>query len=517
MFSKCKRWISVVAAIVVLIALFLSGCQQKPVVDTAETKGYSTEETTATTEIPEDGDILWIVTDEDSGMNPLVETMIMQFQQEHPEISIKLQILPTDDHIANDDSFIEPRDIMLQQLRPAIMAGKGPDVYLFPTYHTWHKKLFEDVNLAIRNGLFEDISVFYDADVELGKENLITGVMDAGVYEGGRYVLPLRYELPVAYVDVKQFEAAGGSMDVLEGGILNLYQHVLNTGSRELAIGAYTSEKAMADFSSNFLGQIIDYDAHEVPVTAEELIPFLESLQQVRAMAKPDPASWEIIKYRFPNVIFELFDSMVFWTDYEPMYIGTLQDLLDNSAYSKLTGTEIAAIPVASAKGKVTADVTYYGAVGYGCDEPELAYEFLRLFLTEQGQWTENRDSCEAVHYNGWPVRTDGDVPLLWERRQQELAAAGREANPAWDDETRSKQRALREQILEELTITAEDLVLVSSEVDEAQFSIALEHDLFDDVIFALNEDITSAATDADTNALVEVWLKELEWHLAEG
>lgn len=511
-----RKTIAAVLAVLLLSALVLTGCiaeRDEGMETTAKDAALMTEEQT----VAEDKDVFWIVTDEDSGMNPLVETMIAQFKLEHPDVQIKLQILPTADKIADDTSFIEPREMMLQQLRVQILAGKGPDVFLLSTLDSWHENVFEDVNLAMRNGLFEDISEFYDADTELGKESLITGVMDAGVYEGKRYILPLRYELPVAYVDVNQFEAAGGSMDMFDGGILNLYQRVLTTGSNELAIGACTSEKTMADFSTNFLGQIVDYDTQEVMVTTTELVSFLESIQQIRAMTEPNPDNWDIIKYIYPYTISSLFEHMEFWTDYAPMYIGTLQDLLDNSAYSKLTGVEIAAIPVASVEGKVSANVTYYGAVGYGCNDPELAYEFLRLFLTEQGQWIENEDSSDAVYYNGWPVRTNGDLSLLWERRQLELSPAGYDADPAWDDETRTNQRTLRKQILKELTITDEDLLLVNPEVDEAQFSIALEHEFNNNVIFVLNDDLTAAATDADIEELAEAWLDELMWHLAEG
>ena len=35
----------------------------------------------------------------------------------------------------------------------------------------------------------------------------------------------------------------------------------------------------------------------------------------------------------------------------------------------------------------ITALVNYYGAVGADCEQPALAYDFLREFLTEDSQW----------------------------------------------------------------------------------------------------------------------------------
>ena len=103
----------------------------------------------------------------------------------------------------------QERAVYLQQLRTEILQGGGPDCYLLSTDNTLIldepeqytyvevEPLFADVGPAMRNGLFYDISLLYDANDSFGKDGLNSRIMDAGMVDGKRYVLPLRYDMPV--------------------------------------------------------------------------------------------------------------------------------------------------------------------------------------------------------------------------------------------------------------------------------------------------------------------------------
>lgn len=62
--------------------------------------------------------------------------------------------------------------------------------------------LFSDVNQAMRIGLFKDLSALYDDDNELNKAELNQKIMDAGCVGTERYVIPLRYTMPVLFFAV---------------------------------------------------------------------------------------------------------------------------------------------------------------------------------------------------------------------------------------------------------------------------------------------------------------------------
>ena len=117
------------------------------------------------------------------------------------------------------------REEVLQRLRTELMIGKGPDILLLPTLPTDNRDLIgyveplvQDVQQAMHNGLFLDISAYYDADTELDKDALNQDIMDAGLLDGARYVLPLCYDLPVAYVNKKAFAEGGVSDDIFTYG-----------------------------------------------------------------------------------------------------------------------------------------------------------------------------------------------------------------------------------------------------------------------------------------------------------
>ena len=512
-----KKIVSLLMALLMITSI-LTGCQNVPVGDGQTTPQDDTVVTAEldTKQETEARDTLWIVMEEHEAMELLVDTIIDKFERIHSDVEIELEVLPNGNKRGNE--YKAARDAVLQRIRSAIMSGKGPDVFLLPSTTTTYEMLFEDVNLAMRNYLFADISEYYDGDMELGKEELLSGVMDAGVVDGARYILPLRYDMPVAYVDVAQFEAHGGSLDMFDGGIMELYKNLLATGNSELIAGAFVSSHAMEQLAMNFCGEVINYDECEVQLTTEELAEFMSTVQTVRDHEYVAPENWmQRAAVNSPPTLVGLFGTMEHWTDSTSMYIGRMQDLMDNAAYAKTQDVEIAMIPLPSANGKLTADVTYFGAVGGNCKVPAVAYEFLRLFLTEESQWSENKDTADEGYYLGWPVRVKGDVSLLWQLRKGRLATFTNIEDPEWNEEIKLLRQEYVSEILTGTTvIDVEDLPILDVAVNRAQLSIDLEK-VLDSILIELNDSTTCEAIPADIDAMAAQWIEDLEWHLAEG
>ena len=63
---------------------------------------------------------LRVVADEKNGMLPQLDRIISKFELLHPNVTVEVEYLPYDD--------TDAREIALDQLRTAIMAGKGPDI-----------------------------------------------------------------------------------------------------------------------------------------------------------------------------------------------------------------------------------------------------------------------------------------------------------------------------------------------------------------------------------------------------
>lgn len=351
---------------------------------------------------------LWVVTEEtvSDGMNYQLNSIAEKFQTAYPNVSINIDIIPND----------STRETYLNTLRDSISSGNGPDVFLLPTSNVLtleHPQkytyvqidpLFPDVNIAMRKNTFADISSFYNTDQELNAEALSDTVMNAGVLNDARYVLPLRFNIPIAYVADDYIQEKGYSITALHSGIESWMNYVISQNDHELACGAEY-------ISLSIFPNLYDYSCKRVTITEEKLEEFLYSYYQVLNLIGDETSH----RNQLTLSLYGYGISKQF-----PVHIDMLQNAMSHSAIALSEGTELSMYPVRNIEGDTVASVTYYGAVGSTCPTPEIAYQFLREFLLEDPQWELSRPETSAGQYpplieNSWPVRTKGSVKPLWE------------------------------------------------------------------------------------------------------
>ena len=232
--------------------------------------------------------VLWVVTEAScsDGMNLQAKIVAERMEKEHPGLTVRLDILPTDP---------QEREITLKQLRTKIMAGNGPDVFLLPTGNTIttdyatanrHARgttqtqlepLFQDVVQAMRGGLFRDIQPFYLADATLDKQALKTEVMEAGVINGRRYVLPLRFDIPIVYTDRELWDSRGLNADLLDTGFQPLFNSLLGTSDN--AAGLFLPD------DMSLLPEPFDYENEQVAVSVNRITDYLRIYQAWKSIS----------------------------------------------------------------------------------------------------------------------------------------------------------------------------------------------------------------------------------------
>ena len=447
---------------------------------------------------------LWVLTEKTywDGMNDQAKTLIKEFEAEMDGISVRLEIMPTDQ---------EERSIYLESLRAQIMAGKGPDIYLLPTgdvlsldYPTESVRvepLFQDVSLSMSNQLFYDISAFYDSDGELGKEALITEVMDAGKQGDARYVLPLRFDMPVICVDTEELGASPLDVQALQSDYTDLLRTVLSRNDG-IWISGVSYESGLGFFTDP-----IDYENKEVLLSPAELAQHLENEVLVRIKRQAPLSNVLISDY------IQL-DTMMERTAY-PMQTTNLFHAMSYTAIEKSLERELTVIPLHNAEGLVTATVSYYGAVGTSCEDPELAYQLLRKFLLEESQWEQNRSekkgSREATQTYGlvgpgWPVRAVGSVELVWisHRKQNKTVFSEK------DGQIERKSKVTH------LVMDDSDMPVLQVKIDQVTFPVPSLDRQLQQLRSQLKNDHTSTGQ-ADYLSAAEDFLWEVQLHLAEG
>lgn len=428
---------------------------------------------------------LWIVSEESritDGMNWQTEQIMKAFKKANPDVTVTLEILP------NETEHTQERSVRLEQIRTDILAGKGPDVYLIPNETIMNDPLFKDVQQAMHNGVFADISSYYDADTDLGKEDLITEVMDGGVVNGARYVLPLRYTYPVLYTNRQLMQAAGLDLEAASG--FNSLFNVLLTASEPQ--WHCTPASSAATGYAPFLPPMIDYASGKVLINEAQMSNLLR-----KYLGKADTVA---TSFGMSSYI----SKGTFFTEQQPIDMGWLHKVVEFSAISQVENQDLVAIPVRAANGDLVACVSYYAAVGNGCSNPELAYEFVREFLTEDVQF--ERERLELPKYSattiasGLPVRSKGKAAELW--------TLYKKVNKDWGGDA---EQLRRKKAVMGVTLTQADVPILDTHIDRVYFATSFDQQTMADAVGK----VLFEQVDIDTVAKDLIF--QLQIHAAEG
>lgn len=433
-------------------------------------------------------------------LDNLLSRHILDYRKEHPNVSVVVERLP---------NSAEEQEIALERARTELVAGRGPDILLLHTdaeviidgKTNAADELIPDVNLAMRNGIFADISALYDADTKLDKNALNTTIMDAGVVGEARYVLPLRYNIPVAFVNVDRLESVGLSTEMFSSGVVGMMDTIAKRADTQTAAGA-TFSGIIRQTAANFLPEFVDYDAQEVLITEQDLIAYLSSFQKFNGTRKGEFGPDELYLQNYYESKETGWDCRTWVSDGYCMDVDYLDMAIQHAALAKASGIDLEMIPIKATDGTLVADITYYCAVTNGCENVDAAYDFLRYFLQEEYQWEINTSldiGSGHLATSGWPVRMRGSVPTLakWIRKQ-----LGDGKNPLRDE--------LR---LEEMT--DDDIPILQVPIDRVQFSVSLETSLADQM-WKLNGS-TGEPTGANIEDIAAEFIENVEWHLYEG
>lgn len=493
---------------------------------------------------------LWVVTEasKTDGMNYQARMAAEAFEQAHPGITVKLEILELEKET--------DRESYLQQLRTQIMAGEGPDVYLLPTGDTVTtgtpttvnkytvEPLFADVRQAMASGLFWDLSQWYDADTALHTEELHPDIMAAGCLGDARYVLPLRFDMSVFMVDEDNWTASGMDGQVLEKGLLEIGWETVNRDSTDMA--AYGLQLPE---DHRVLPKLYDYETGEMLVTQAQIEDYLRlyqrwkeaSARQAEAVDE-EWARWAFEKYpdnfwningsfatkmteppEFDITVYDRIRSFenygLYWAEMGfPVYTEGTEYLTDAILQGKRLRETVSFRILPDTAGQTHALVTYYGAVGSGCSRPDLAYEYLREFLSRENQWDISRPKidwslkgdkppemqCYVQIEESWPVRVYGSGEYLWANRQYQLHNGS--------GKNRRILGTAGENVLSE-----EDFAVVTAPIDVVEFPFAqAEGESLSDALEQLNEE-DGTPTSADIESIAREVYENLWWHLAEG
>lgn len=496
---KFKIWKTFFTLLVLsLVCSLFAGCSRPSDVENTEDSAVGTAS--------DDTISLWVVTEKTGAfmMNDVIKKIAEDYEASHENVVIKVDILPDD---------AEEREIRLESLRADIMAGNGPDVFLLPTNTKSRREemLFLDVVQSMYNGMFTDIGPYYDADYALEKEELQTTVMNAGVLGDARYVLPLRYSIDTLLIDREELAKYGVSEEEITGSINDLFEVILQKKDPMLAYSA-----AMYSINDTCpFPKLINYENEQVIVTEEEIAAFIKEYLQWDALGVIEGTS-----NRDPQPRASTTSSYVSFSNYWqsggfPIHVESLVDAVHSYVIAEAVGASgFAAYPLRSSDGSVVASVTYWGAIGTGCENVDVAYDFLRQFLCEETQWELGRSAKQAgaacsLYEAGYPVRIKGSVSPI-------SVSVVNTASLAVDNDD-IKAGEARMGALKTVELTDGDFPLLDVEIDAVRFPNLWEAEFRFRRMAMEREAENGKPTDEEIEELAQEMIRDLEFHLAEG
>ncbi len=312
---------------------------------------------------------------EDDGNETITLTVLMELDAKGPSTDLReaMRKLYPEKNISLEFEYLSSdpvkREGQLGNLRTEIMAGKGPDIFILPTWdvnthydEAGEKKprnepLFKDMDDAMRNGVFYPLDELIANSEYLNMEDHIQVVMDAGKTERGQMVLPLLFSYELILLDKSRMENTDISIEK--------FTDLMETGDRKLI----TSVK---DISFRWIHRLlfdpVDFESETLNMSQQELADMLRAIGELSRINSSD------IRYVPENG---------FMTNGAHL---TEELLLAYNVYYDETYPYV----MPNMEGGITADISAYCAINANTEHPEEAFLVLDFLYCDEMQG-ENR------------------------------------------------------------------------------------------------------------------------------
>lgn len=292
------------------------------------------------------------------------------------ETTYELLVLPTG---------AEKRESELTRLRAEIMAGGGPDAFILDTTipgavgdsseEDPPENLFPNVEASMYSQIFLNVEDMVQSSEVIELESCNQTVMDVGVTDQGRFLLPLTYTFYTNIVETSSLQDPAFTFSSVDELL----------ASDETALQQVFARHTLL-MPPAILGKLADYESQTLLVTAETLLAAIESANSLAAMRDSNAA-----------------------TSGSSGYIN--KALLDCINY---TDTEYSFFPVPNQQGGVTAGVSLYAAINRNTQYPQEAFDFIELLYSDEsttatGWEVDGRyyGSTYSIAYTGIPVKDE--------------------------------------------------------------------------------------------------------------
>lgn len=151
-----------------------------------------------------------------------------------------------------------------------MMSGSGPDVLLINKY--------TNTNKMIRAGAFADMSPFIEADTEFDWSKYNQAVIDGGKWNGGQYVMPIQYELPLVLSTQEILDETGFDLSTANNyaDFVEECADYQQNRTNEMPLRSCLTPQVMFPYVQGIKPDLINYDTREINLNNPEFQQIIE-------------------------------------------------------------------------------------------------------------------------------------------------------------------------------------------------------------------------------------------------
>ena len=291
----------------------------------------------------------------------ILDMAVGQYNREHPDQPVTAEKVFT-------DSSDTVNDEQTQQMLAEVMAGEGPDLIFFVDDTM-------DIEKMARRGVFADLEPYFEAD-NFDWSGYNQTVMDAGVWDGHRLVIPLEYKIPMLYTSQTALEETGFSVENCGtfDGFLTEAEKVQNDSAQTRRL--FRTIMAFKDFAQYAGIPYVDYGTQKADLSFPELergAAIYKNLTELSADGDSMSGAADIR------------DGTALWIC--PLY--SPDGFLTGPGFIN-TFDELVMMPIRDVEGGIQAKITFSVAVRNSSPNLQNAYEFIKFLLSEDFQLATN-------------------------------------------------------------------------------------------------------------------------------
>ena len=284
------------------------------------------------------------------------------FEDSHPEIHLEF-VSPVSG--ASDPAA---RETEINQLNTEIITGGGPDIFLMQTLRFTDENLFPDVQKAMKNHSFLNLSDYADAN-SFDPANYYSGVLAAGQLDDQQYILPLSFSVPLFVGAENVITGSGYQPEMASANQTAFFEElsrVLNENGKQVEYSLSLTnllDQPLIDYQEGAIQ--LDTDAVRQALTIEKDY----TTHQLNFFNNYDSQQIDALAAGTPFGLLEMSD----------IALGTLHPLDTKGIAPFVQG-------IPNENGSITAEISSYAMASAGTQYPEQCAELLYYLMSAECQ-----------------------------------------------------------------------------------------------------------------------------------